>query len=64
LRKLSGDLRILQEHLRDALALEQYFIDRQGRKKENVSINWRTRQINVRGWRAPEVKRWAQMVGF
>jgi large subunit ribosomal protein L49 len=63
-RKLSGDLHALQSDIRSALGLEQFAKDQQGRKKENVAINWTTRQIIVRGWRGPEIKKWAEMRGF
>lgn len=63
-RKLAGDLNALQSDIRSALGLEQFVIDQQGRKKENVAINWTTRQIIVRGWRGPEIKKWAEMRGF
>lgn len=64
LRKLTGDLNALQSDIRSALGLEQFVVDQQGRKKENVAINWTTKQIVVRGWRGPEIKRWAEMRGF
>lgn len=63
-RKLSGDLGALQSHLRDALGLGEGFIDTKGRKKEYVSVNWTTRQVVIRGWRAAEVKRWCELAGF
>ena len=63
-RKLSGDLNALQSDIRSALGLEQFVVDQQGRKKENVVINWTTRQIVVRGWRGPEIKKWAETRGF
>jgi len=64
IRKISGDLESLQMHIREALNLPPYIVDKQGRKKENVAINWTTRQIVVRGWRGPEIKKWAAMLGF
>ena len=64
IRKLDGDLNAMRSHLLEALGLQQYELDRKGRKKENVAINWRTRHLIVRGWRGPEVKKWAEMVGF
>ena len=64
LRKLTGDLHALQSDIRSALGLEQYVVDQQGRKKENVAINWTTKQIMVRGWRGPEIKKWAELRGF
>ena len=63
-RKLSGDLNALQTDIRSALGLEQFVVDQQGRKKVNVAINWTTRQIVVRGWRGPEIKKWAELRGF
>jgi large subunit ribosomal protein L49 len=64
IRKCSGDLSLLQSHLLDALHLEASFLDRKGKKKENVKINPLTKQIIVRGWRGAEVRRWFEMVGF
>lgn len=64
LRKLSGDLELMKTHLCQTLGLEQRVIDRRGRKRDNVTINHRTNHIVIRGWRGPEVKRWAEMVGF
>ena len=63
-RKLSGDLSALQLHLREALGLEEGYLDAKGRKKQNVTINWTTRQVVVRGWRGAEVKRWCELAGF
>ena len=63
-RKLTGDLQALQGDIRSALGLEQFVVDQQGRKKENVTINWTTKQIVVRGWRGPEIKKWAELRGF
>ena len=63
-RKCTGDLSQLQTHLLDALKLEASYVDKKGRKKENVMINTLTKQVVVRGWRGPEVKRWCEMVGF
>jgi Mitochondrial large subunit ribosomal protein (Img2) len=64
IRRISGDLSSLSLHLQEALQIPQKYIDKQGRKKENVTINQLTRQIVVRGWRGAEVKRWCEMVGF
>ncbi|ETN42773.1 uncharacterized protein HMPREF1541_01931 [Cyphellophora europaea CBS 101466] len=64
LRKLSGDLEALQQHLRDALGLADGFVDAKGRRKEYISINWTTRQLVVRGWRGAEVRRWCELTGF
>ena len=63
-RKLTGDLQALQGDIRSALGLEQFVVDQQGRKKENVTINWTTKQIVVRGWRGPEIKKWSELRGF
>lgn len=63
-RKLTGDLQALQSDIRSALGLEQFAVDQQGRKKENVIINWTTKHIVVRGWRGPEIKKWAELRGF
>jgi large subunit ribosomal protein L49 len=64
LRKIDGDLNKLKSDIRAALGVEDYVIDRMGRKKENVAINWTTRQIVVRGWRKPELVKWAEGMGF
>lgn len=64
LRKIDGDLHKLKDDLRLALGVEDYVIDRRGRKKENVTINWTTGQIVVRGWRRPEIQKWAEGLGF
>lgn len=61
-RKLSGDLELLRKDLSVALGLGKVLV--KGRKVEGVRINWITRQIIVRGWRAPEVRVWAQGKGF
>ena len=63
-RKIEGDLNQLRTDIRAALGVEDYVIDRMGRKKENVAINWTTRQIVVRGWRKPELVKWAEGMGF
>ena len=63
-RKCAGDLSHLQLHLLNALKLEASYVDKKGRKKENVKINPLTKQIVVKGWRGAEVKRWCEMVGF
>jgi large subunit ribosomal protein L49 len=63
-RKIEGDLNQLRTDIRAALGVEDYVIDRMGRKKENVAINWTTRQIVVRGWRRPELVKWAEGMGF
>lgn len=64
LRKLSGDLNMLQAHLQEALGLSERFTDAKGRKKEHIRINWTTQQVVLRGWRAAEVKRWCELAGF
>ena len=65
MRKLSGDLHRLKEDVFKVLGFQkEYDLDLKGRKKENVAINWMTGQIVVRGWRGPEIKRWAEAVGF
>ena len=47
-----------------ALNLEQSYVDRKGRRKDNVKVNPLTKQVIVRGWRGAEVKKWCEMVGF
>ena len=64
LRKIDGDLSQLKSDVRAALGVEEYVTDRMGRKKENVAVNWTTRQIVVRGWRKPELVKWAEGMGF
>jgi len=64
IRKLSGDLQEMQRQLRVVLQLPEITVDKKGRKKEPVMINHLTQQIVVKGWRGPEVKKWAEMVGF
>ena len=64
IRKLSGDLSAMQMHLCEALGLEPHTKDQRGRRRDNVAVNWDTRHIVVRGWRAPEVRRWMEMVGL
>ncbi|KAJ9652460.1 54S ribosomal protein img2, mitochondrial [Neophaeococcomyces mojaviensis] len=64
IRKLSGDLQEMQRQLRTILQLPETIVDKKGRKKEPVMINHLTQQIIVKGWRGPEVKKWAEMVGF
>lgn len=63
-RKLRGDLHELQKQLRVALQLPEQIIDTKGRKKEPVSINHLTQHIVIKGWRGPEVKKWAETLGF
>ncbi|OAL39702.1 hypothetical protein AYO20_01099 [Fonsecaea nubica] len=64
IRKIKGDLQGLANAVRTALGLEEYITDVRGRKKPNVVINWTTRHVVVRGWRGPEIKRWAEANGF
>lgn len=64
IRKLSGDLREMQKQLQSVLQLPEVTVDKRGRKTEPISINHLTQQIIIKGWRAPEVKTWAGMVGF
>jgi len=64
IRRLSGDLEALQRQLRDVLKLPEIVVDGKGRKKEPVAINPLTQQIIIRGWRGPEVKKWAETLGF
>jgi large subunit ribosomal protein L49 len=64
IRKITGDLDELATQIRRALNLGPYIVDVRGRRKETVAINWTTRQVVVRGWRGPEIKKWAEMSGF
>ncbi|KIY03248.1 uncharacterized protein Z520_01715 [Fonsecaea multimorphosa CBS 102226] len=64
IRKIKGDLQELANAVRTALGLEEYMTDVRGRRKANVVINWTTRHVVVRGWRGPEIKRWAEVSGF
>ncbi|KAJ9621089.1 54S ribosomal protein img2, mitochondrial [Knufia peltigerae] len=64
IRKITGDLEQLAGQVRKALGMDQYITDIRGRRKETVTINRTTKQIVVRGWRAPEIKKWAELNGF
>jgi large subunit ribosomal protein L49 len=64
IRKIQGDLTELATAVRRALGMEEYMTDMRGRRKANIVINRTTQHIVVRGWRGPEIKRWAEMSGF
>ncbi|KAF7506470.1 hypothetical protein GJ744_011720 [Endocarpon pusillum] len=64
LRKLSGNLSALKADLTKALGLEGGLTNQRGEHVEGVSVNWHTKHIIVRGWRAPEIKAWAESRGF
>ncbi len=64
IRRITGDLDELATAVRSALKMDEYMTDLRGRKKANVVVNSIARQVIVRGWRAPEIKRWAEMSGF
>ncbi|KIW10957.1 hypothetical protein PV08_10256 [Exophiala spinifera] len=64
IRKITGDLEQLAGQVRNALGMDQYITDIRGRRKETVTINRTTKQVIVRGWRAPEIKKWAELNGF
>ncbi|KAL6246110.1 54S ribosomal protein img2, mitochondrial [Rhinocladiella similis] len=64
IRKITGDLEQLAGQVRKALGMNQYITDVRGRRKETVTINRTTKQVVVRGWRAPEIKKWAELNGF
>ncbi|EXJ94772.1 hypothetical protein A1O1_03170 [Capronia coronata CBS 617.96] len=64
IRKITGDLNELAARIRIALGLHQHVVDVKGRRKETVAINWTTKQVVVRGWRGPEIKKWAELNGF
>ena len=64
IRRASGDLAALCADLRAALGLAESYADQEGNKKETVTVNWTTRHITVRGWRGPEVRKWAEGLGF
>ncbi|KAI1610021.1 mitochondrial large subunit ribosomal protein-domain-containing protein [Exophiala viscosa] len=64
IRKITGDLDQLAGQVQKALGLGQHIVDVRGRRKDTVAINRTTRQVVVRGWRGPEIKKWAEMVGF
>ncbi|KAK4946348.1 54S ribosomal protein img2, mitochondrial [Elasticomyces elasticus] len=64
IRKITGDLDQLASQVQNALSLGQHIVDVRGRRKETVAINRTTRQVVVRGWRGPEIKKWAETVGF
>lgn len=63
-RKISGDLNALKMDLTKALGLEGGITNRRGEKVEGASVNWQTNHIIVRGWRGPEIKKWAESRGF
>jgi len=63
-RRLSGDLEALQRQLREVLKLPDVVVNSKGRRKEPVAINPLTQQIIISGWRGPEVKKWAETLGF
>lgn len=64
IRKIKGDLNELATSVRTALGLDEFMVDVRGRRKANIVINHTTNHVVVRGWRAPEIKRWAEMSGF
>lgn len=64
IRRLSGDLEQLRRQLREVLKLPETLVDGKGRKKETISVNPLTQHIIIKGWRGPEVKKWAEMLGF
>ena len=64
LKKLSGDLHEIQRQLRTVLQLPETWVDSKGRKKEPIYINELTQHIIIKGWRGPEVKKWAETLGF
>lgn len=64
IRKIQGDLTILATSVRQALGIDEFMTDIRGRKKTNIVINQVARQVVIRGWRGPEVKRWAEVSGF
>lgn len=64
IKNITGDIEALQSHLRSALNLPETFVDPKGQKKQTVTINWTTKHITVRGWRGPEIRKWAELVGF
>ncbi|KAK5446363.1 54S ribosomal protein img2, mitochondrial [Exophiala xenobiotica] len=64
IQKITGDLNELADRVRKALGMEQQITDVRGRRKETIAINWTTRHVVVRGWRGPEIKKWAELNGF
>ena len=64
IRKIQGDLTGLATSVRQALGIDEFMTDMRGRRKANIVINQTTRQVVIRGWRGPEVKRWAEVSGF
>lgn len=63
-RKLSGDLKAMQVALQTVLQLPESYVDGKGRKKSPVEINHLTKHIIVKGQRGPEIRAWAQAIGF
>ncbi|EXJ60348.1 hypothetical protein A1O7_04500 [Cladophialophora yegresii CBS 114405] len=64
IRKIQGDLTELATAVRQALGMDEYMTDMRGRKKANVVVNRITKHVIIRGWRGPEIKRWAEVSGF
>src|ERR1700761_2274997 len=64
IRKIQGDVTELANTVRNALDMDEYMTDMRGRRKANVVINRTTKHVVIRGWRGPEIKRWAEMSGF
>jgi hypothetical protein len=64
IRKIRGSLTDLALSVREALGLKEFVTDFRGRRKANVLVNGITRQVVVRGWRAAEIRVWAERNGF
>ncbi|KAK4913164.1 54S ribosomal protein img2, mitochondrial [Elasticomyces elasticus] len=52
------------KHITTVRKINDIIVDKQGRKKEPVAINRLTQQLIVKGWHGPEIKKWAETVGF
>ena len=64
IQKCSGDLTALQRELRNVLQLPEIVVNSKGKKRIPVAVNHLTQHVIVSGWRAAEVKKWAQFSGF
>ncbi|KAL9105744.1 MAG: hypothetical protein Q9227_009132 [Pyrenula ochraceoflavens] len=65
LRRLDGDLDQLKDHLVVGLGLLTKRREKmKGRVVEPVVVNRVSRQLVIRGWRAPEVRKWLGERGF
>ena len=64
IRLITGDVHACQSQILAILNLPKSITDPQGRKKEPVKVNNLTKHIIISGWRAAEIKKWAEVLGF